>query len=272
MIARWLIVQYRLPTLFPFTVLDYSESGAVTRGDLVEFLSDKLVEGLVNTEWVYRLLEQADLGKLLRYLRDRVTDRKLPTMIGDFGEILVAQLLAEMDEYVIPIPKLRFREKRNWPMRLTDVLAVKRDEGGRLAEVCLCEVKTRTRWRTDCELVGADGCKELEKEGTAQLPEIVSFVADKLVLLGDVELADALEELLLSANPFSIPRRFILALLFDERAWREVVLERLEGEPITSRDFSARIIRIANLRALIDASYAWVIGKYSGSTSIPGES
>ena len=263
MISQWLTLNPRNPNPYDFTVVDISDTNATDRDHLIDYLADRLVEGLVPPERLEDILRKAGLDKLLALLRNRVVERKVSVLIGDFGEIIVAEMLKELDGYLIPIAKLRFREKRNWPMRLTDVLGIKHD-GQQLIELCLCEVKTRTTWNRDCEQVGLAAYRELEKEESQRIPEIVEFVADKLRLIQNYELAHIMDTLLLSDNPADFPRSCVLVLLFDNDIWREAVLVNIASAPVTVNHFSAKVVRVPQLRHLIDSSYSRVTEKRDG--------
>ncbi len=263
MISRWLSHDARSPNDYNFVVIDVLDGKPIDPSELVDYLSTRLVDGLVSPERLSLILERAGLAKLLAVLRDRVVNRRLSVLIGDFGEIVAAEMLKEFDQYVIPIAKLRFREKRNWPMRLTDVFGFKHD-GGHITELCLCEAKTRTRWNVECEEVGLEACRELEKEAMQRIPEIVEFVGDKLLLEGNFELVDLLDSFLLADDPGQFPRHCTVVLLFDSGIWQETVLARIADEDISLPDLSVKAVRVAQLRHLIDGSYARVVEKYHG--------
>jgi hypothetical protein len=268
MLAKWLTLVSRNPSPHGFEVIDVIDQGIVDHDQLIDHLAVKLVEGLISTERLEEILNKAGLDKLLAVLRDRVVDRKLATLIGDFGEILVAQMIEEIDGYRIPIAKLRFREKRNWSMRLTDVFGIK-CEGQQLSELCLCEVKTRTTWNKDCEQVGVDGAVSLKNDAAQRIPEIIDFVADKLRLTHNFDLANVLDTFLLSDDPASFPRRYLLVLIFDQKIWREIVLANMAGSVDGLASFSVRVTQIPELRILIDESYAHVLDQYDGRIPVP---
>ena len=268
MITQWLSSSPRGDNPHSFMVVDIFDTNTVDMDHLVDYLSDRLVGGLVEPERLEQILQKAGLDKLLDQLRSRVVVRKFPVLVGDFGEILLAEILKELDGYTIPIAKLRFREKRNWPMRLTDVLAIKHD-GQQLIELCLCEVKTRTAWNKKCEQVGLDAYKELENEAAQRIPEIVDFVVDKLRLMQNYDLADVIDTFLLSDDPAAFPRTCIVALLFDSDIWNETVLTNIVSAPVKLDHFSTKVVRISQLRKLIDSSYSRVTEKHDGQSPVP---
>ena len=97
----------------------------VARGsDLVDACSELLFDGLLEVDYVKHLLEAHGLNALESYLDNRGFAKKLNLRVGDFGEVVSASVIAEAETLVVPIKKLRYRERFDWPMRLTDGFCV----------------------------------------------------------------------------------------------------------------------------------------------------
>jgi len=61
-----------------------------------------------------------------RFLQARAGTR-MPVRRGDFGEAVAAQYLKEVEQYHIPVPKLRFKMAANQTLPGTDCIAFKLD-------------------------------------------------------------------------------------------------------------------------------------------------
>ena len=80
----------------------------------------------------YQLLIQDAEDNGLHILKDYLERHVLPgeknviVRVGNFGEVVAIAFLIEFENFWFPIDKLRFREKKDWAMRLTDLCFIKR--------------------------------------------------------------------------------------------------------------------------------------------------
>lgn len=123
---------------------------------------------------------------------------KLPTTksirSGDLGEILATEYIAAATLYSAPIKRLRWKDHRNMAMRGDDVIALMRDPiTGRL-HFLKAEAKSRANLAGGVVTEARIG---LDKEGGLPSAHSLEFIADRLMELGDVELADAIDDALL---------------------------------------------------------------------------
>jgi hypothetical protein len=263
LITNWLIAKNRNPNTYSFTIVELDELQSYDRQNIINYLADLLTISLVNPERLEDIFRQAGLEQTIEFLKMNIVDRKIPILIGDFGEIIGSEVINHFDNYYIPIPKLWFREKNNWPMRLTDILGIKM-KGNKIIDFCLCEVKTRTVWNKKCETIGLDAYKELESESKKRIPEIFEFEANALHNIKNYKLASIFDYYLYSAGLMNISRCYVAILLFDKRYWKEIVLDNLESAPVILDKFHTKLIRISDLRKLIDDGYRRVIEKING--------
>lgn len=212
---------------------------------------------MIRDEYVILLKDAEEVG--LDILKDYVEREVLPardrieTRIGNFGEILAARFLVEFEHFWFPIYKLRFREKKDWAIRLTDVCVVRVDDVPRPL-VCYGEVKTKS---AGCNLeLATEGHDSLAKDDALTDPEILRFICTLLYETGRQEEGQFLSGIRLGALQYD--RRHDLFLVHHLLGWNEEVLDRLEARELDERlvDFSVRVFLVAELRAVIDAAYA----------------
>ena len=253
MLTSWLETAVRTDTTLPFQVLDVREL-PVERSLLVQTLAKELLVAHKDPAHLQRVAARAGLPRVRQYLASEVFPTRRNVRIGDFGEVLGAAILRERDGLYLPIFKLRYREKRDWPMRLTDLLALQRDHAHGFTAIRFGEVKTRTA--ADVQ-AACKGHESLASELATERPEIIAFVINRLFDQGRLEEADALEELLASGGS-GIPRHHDVILLFERAAWNEEGLRRLAALPLRLPNLRVQVILIDRLSPLVDECYRHV--------------
>jgi hypothetical protein len=185
---------------------------------------------------------------------------KVITRIGNFGEVVAALFLVRFEGFWFPIYKLRYREKKDWASRLTDLCLIKLVDGQKPL-VCYSEVKTHSS-RCDKGL-GIQGHDSLSKDDALNNPEILRFISTRLYDSGQFAEADFISDLRLGRVQYN--RRHDLYLIHDSATWSEEILERLHGHELDGSlvDFSVRVFLIRELRGLIDDTYecSWMAAK-----------
>ena len=154
--------------------------------------------------------------------------RGIPARRGFFGEVLSSVLLRELNDYVVPVLRLRFAPHPDITPACADILAVRLDSAGKINEVCLVEVKLRTGRDRAVALVAAN---QLKKEADFDLPLSYTFTVQRLYEAGDPLFRPFARFLASrSANPDLQTAR--LFLVFDPSHWGEDCLEDLEAAEI----------------------------------------
>ena len=101
-----------------------------------------LLSGLANVTHLKGILQRAGLTAAADYFEAHVASSE-NVRIGDFGEVVAGHLLQTEEQLAKPIEKLRYRESRDWPMKLTDVFCVRID-GDRIVGFVFGEAKAGT--------------------------------------------------------------------------------------------------------------------------------
>ena len=216
-----------------------------------EFYGGLLYEGLLEVGYVEGLLDRFGQRGVRAYLSSRGFVGKLSTRVGDFGEVLAGALLQNEESLEQPIPKLRYREKATWNMRLTDVFALGIVDD-RIESFCFASVKSGTT--TPDPKVGVSGYAQLREDAQVEYPEIFWFVSEQLYRQSRFEEVTRLDDALLSVQP--LPKRYRLILVFDSERWREEVLTLLdEGFEDGLLDFKTYLLTCPAMRDVVEVSY-----------------
>lgn len=260
MLKNWLLPKPRIPSPYKFSVVDIYEQKkaddqtASTLGNylLLSHGNPKMIE-----EEIKLLVEDTtilNLNILKEYLEKEILPKKkkISTRIGNFGEILAANLLIEFEDFQLPIFKLRLREKLDWAIRLTDICLVK-DHNKETPTICYGEAKTKSD-KADLD-IGIKGHTSISTEDALENIEVLSFICRWLYESEKTEEARFYSKIKLGKTTYN--KRFDLFIIHNEATWKEDVLERLNNIEIDNRltEFSVKVIHIYDLRALIDLSY-----------------
>jgi hypothetical protein len=265
MISSWITCKGLVSDRYQFPVRSFGVSYSPPQ-EVISDLANELVSAHSNPQMVKDELNilskaagQLDLDIIKAYVEDEILPSKdsVITRIGNFGEIIAAKLLIERDGYWFPIYKLRFREKQNWAMRLTDLFLIK-SENSCAPVICFGEVKTRSS-TYDREL-GIKGHDSLAKDDALDdSPEILKFVCRMLYEANKYEEARFISDLRCGVK--SYVRKHTLFILHEASTWDDEIIDRLDGHTIDPRlvDFTVNVLQISELRHLIDTCYlqAW---------------
>ncbi len=249
-VKEWLKIDERNPNPYSFKIKDAIEN-SVDKDSVVRFCGGELINSVRNLRFLECVLKNNDLNALSEYVKNNVFALEgSPTWVGDFGEVLCASILRDCDKHIIPIYKLRGREKQNWSMRLTDILTYKNEKDTLI--INFSEVKTRTK-NKECNAPKA--YKKLQDEMKDSKPEIIDFIARKLYDEGKFEEAKLFLDVYL--GKIKTVKYSILFLVYEKQLWDEKILTGLNDifENSDKRIFEVRIIRILDLIELIQNSY-----------------
>ncbi len=263
MLSNWLNPQVRSPRVYKFPVTDVTELVAPDE-EIMDYLALALLLAHGNPQQIrdqYKLLlkdaEDNTLNILKKYLEDHVFpgEKRISVRVGNFGEVLASAFLMNFENFWFPIYKLRFREKKDWAIRLTDLCLIKRLDGANPL-VCYGEVKTISgECNKDIAIDGHTSLVAGEAKDVLSAPEILHFIST--ILYETYRLAEGRFISAIITDNIKYDKRHDLFIIHSREKWTEEILDRLEGHPLDERlvDFSTKIVLIAQLRQLIDTVY-----------------
>ena len=223
--------------------------------DLERTVGNFLLDGLADAEQLRGILHRVGLAAAAQHFDAHVASRE-NVRIGDFGEVVAGHLLEAEEKVVRLIEKLRHRESPDWPMKLTDVFAVT-VENERIVGFLFGEAKAGTT--SPNTTLGQTAYGRVQQDIEDEEPQILFFTLDRLLDTNDQESYLRLEEAMHRSPP--VPRASRLIFVFDERVWREEILEALQddldsGDLGLEEDFKCYVLTRDGLREVIAASYA----------------
>ena len=235
----------------PFNLTRVSITGG---SETAETLGKFLLRGLTDTGHLGDLMARHGYEHAAEYIKTRRSPTKLNIQVAHFGEVVAGHLLEEEEGLIRPIEKLRYTFNHEWSPHLTDIFAVL-VEDDEITTFTYCEVKAGTT-RPDAD-VGADGYKDLLKVWRQKTPEILHFTAERLWDSQRFDEYDRLDRAMSSAT--SVPQMLRLALVFDEVAWSDSVIDAVEDVVLQDAppddSFVCYLVTRAGLRALVQDSF-----------------
>jgi hypothetical protein len=141
-------------------------------------------------EHVARILERLGKSAAAAFIRAKLPVNK-SIRSGDLGEILATEYIAEQTPYAVPIKRLRWKDHRNMAMRGEDVIAIRRDTGSGRLRFLKSEAKSRVNLAAS---VVAEARAALDKDNGLPSAHALSFVAERLIEIGQPDLADAIDD------------------------------------------------------------------------------
>ena len=108
---------------------------------------------------------------------------------GDFGEILATEYINERTDFHAPIKRLRWKDKRDMPMRGDDVIGLSVGRDG--APLLFLKTEAKSRASLNQPTV-TDAREALDYENGLPSSHALTFVAERLLELGNEKLSDAI--------------------------------------------------------------------------------
>ncbi|MFM0227611.1 Hachiman antiphage defense system protein HamA [Paraburkholderia dipogonis] len=127
---------------------------------------------------------------------------------GDLGEIYATEWIDAHSGYRAPIKRLRWKDHRNMAMRGDDVIGILQDAQTQRLHFLKTEAKSRAALTAQ---VLTDARAALDKDGGLPSAHALSFISARLLELGNLPLADAVDDALLKHG---IPAQNVRHLLF----------------------------------------------------------
>lgn len=153
------------------------------------------------------------LARLGKPAAAALIEEKLPTTkqirSGDLGEIYATEWIdAHSGGYNAPIKRLRWKDHRNMAMRGEDVIGILQDPQTERLFFLKTEAKSRAVLTAQ---VLTDARAGLDKDGGLPSAHALSFISARLLELGNLPIADAIDDALLKHG---IPAASVRHLLF----------------------------------------------------------
>jgi hypothetical protein len=222
--------------------------------DIGQHLSHLVREARFDAGFLASMAEQLGWSRVRDDIITRAMSGNATAKRGEFGEVLVSGILEEFDGYIVPVRKMRFKITPGQSLPATDMLGLALNTDGNISEVLYVESKLRT---TRDDMVAVDGYKQLQNDYSSKLPDMLTFVANRLYEWNH-PLYESFRDYMGDRLDNRDKDGFCLSLCFDTDEWQERALVNLEDYGISDPTPRVFVIRLSNLRALTDEVFAGV--------------
>jgi hypothetical protein len=229
---------------YMFVVSDVQALAARTA--LVSALAELMARNKCDPAVTADLLRSAGWDVALAPLRaGRISVRR-----GDFAEVLAAESAESFDGLLVPVRKLRYQIDPNQTLPGNDVVGLVMSEAGVVDDLEFIESKYRTTPSLD---IAVDAHEQLAEDRDTGYATTINFMAHRLREL-DPELYELFIDFLRDRGIREA--RHTVALCFDQSAWDERILERLDELDEHLPVLWVRKFPLDDAVALIDDVYA----------------
>ena len=170
-----------------------------------------------------------------------------------WGEIVSGEILNVFRKHLIPVYKLRYKEKKDQAMRgAADVLTYYFDESSLI--ISFTEVKTKA----SIEGVSAYK-KEMQKAENGLLgnnvdePEIIEYMCKRLHDEKKFDLLQIFDDAF--NNPKSYKKEFHIFMIMEKDRWSELIIDFFKEKSTELPNLTINIVLINSLNELIDETY-----------------
>jgi|GEM_PF-6725624 hypothetical protein len=250
----------------PFPVIEMHENDiSDSKEDLIREITHKLLLHLEDLDSLKASYSYEPPHLLEEHIQNHViaTDSHqigLITRQGDWAEILSAEILEKMRNYILPIYKLRWKDSKDQAMRgKADVIVCQVSPE---FTIVFTEVKSKIRYTPPSRVkeLCKGVCKSLSTIQEAENPEIVNYVWDKLRFVNDGEADYDLLSLFDKAKkyPNTYSKDYQVFYVFQTEHWRDEFLEIIDLLKPKLPKLTVNIVFIDSLEDWIRETYSLV--------------
>ncbi len=231
------------------SILEFEESpnGILST---TELMAKILVVELCNPSALDDAYQEGGRAAVTQLLRARLPDASNPRK-ACFGEVVVARIMSDLGNYIVPVKKLRYRPIADDTPHGTDVVALKLERNS-ITHVCYLEAKLRTEKELD---IGVEAYKQVKRTYEERFAEALAFILERLYESGN-QLFEPLLHYMINPNARGVVEEFGIGLVLDSLEWDKRILERIDGVVDTNlpRTFVV-LLKLDSLAALVDDAF-----------------
>ena len=245
-VADWLKPFPRSASTFSFEVIDLKETPVVPSS---HELADLLAESYWGKDYLASLADRYGFEAVRDKFLSSRTGARLHIRRGDLGEAVTVDYLKNVDGYLVPVMKLRYKIGTNQTLPGTDCVALKLSNSS-LVEVVFVESKLRTSLDLS---VAVSGSRQLKQDADNATPEILTFIARQMRATNN-PLTVLVEEYLFQRD--TELDKYLLMLIHETRTWDERILKNLEDEELGLAPLHVYVATISGLKELSDKAFS----------------
>ncbi|MBF4468613.1 MAG: DUF1837 domain-containing protein [Methanobrevibacter arboriphilus] len=253
MIGNWLSETKRVKSKYKkFNIYDLTEDENKRDENLEKYLAEQMFIHLGYPNKMKRIYGNQDSS----ILKEHIYKKYLPPEGANlkqstWAEIVAADILEKIKSHILPIYKLRFRDKNNMAMRgEADIVSCKIE--GEKPTLIFTEVKSRRTYKKKVGVEAYEGVVKNNKEN----PDIVNFVSNCLERENNYEFMELFDNALL--DPKSYNKDFEIFIVIEKDVYKPDILDALHEEDINLPNLNLNLLLIDSMKDLFENTYKQV--------------
>lgn len=239
---------------------EFQEKFEIT-AEIKKDISRRVLLGLKTPDYLKFRFNNLSSEKIRKDLKESILPEKKAKFNPQksmWGEIISAEILNEFREHLIPIYKLRYKEKQNQAMRGTDVVTCYLDDDPLI--IAFTEVKTKGNiakngfYEYKKEMRNAE--KELLKDNIEK-PEILEHIHEILYNENKNELLPIFDDAI--KKPNSYKKEFHIFMIMEKNRWGEQIIDFFKENITPLPNLTINIVLINSLNELINETYEIIL-------------
>lgn len=176
-----------------------------------------------------------------------------------WGEVISAEILNVFRKHIIPVYKLRYKEKKDQAMRgEADVITCYLDDSPLI--IAFTEVKTKGDIKKNGFSEYKDDMKKAEKgllKNNVEKPEILEYIYKRLFDEKKYDLLQKFDDAI--KKPHSYKKEFHIFMVMEKNRWTEQIIDFFKKESTELPNLTIDIVLINSLNDLIDETYKIIV-------------
>lgn len=224
-------------------------------------ISKRVLLGLENPKYLQFRFNNLNSGEIRKYLINHILPDKnvrFSPRKSKWGEIISAEILTVFRKHLIPIYRLRYKEKKDQAMRgEADVVTCYLDDDPLI--IAFTEVKTKSDIKGNIN----EYKKEMQNAETGLLknnvekPEVLEYICKRLFDEKKYSLLQKFDEAF--NNPYSYKKEFHIFMIMEKSRWGEQIIDFFKETPTELPNLTIDIVLINSLDDLIDETYEIIL-------------
>lgn len=245
-VVYWLTPTSRLQAAKRFAVRDY-EASEQANETVVSELTERMRFHLDDPDIIDDAIAALGAEEARKFFAD-ATPSLRRVRRGHFGELLAVEMKVLIDQYHLPVIKLRFAIG-NGTLHGIDGVVLQVDDSGEVREMHFIESKFRS---TSYKDIAVDAEAQLRADMAAKYPAIIKFIITEMRKSNHPLYAAVWRYLSQFRDP-GAENTFSISLCVEKATWRENALAELDTRPPkVLSPLEVSVFRIPSLTDLVD--------------------
>lgn len=224
-------------------------------------IAKRVLLGLKSQEYLKFRFNSLSSEEIQKYLINSILPNKnipFSPQKSMWGEIISAEILNVFREHLIPIYKLRYKEKKDQAMRGHADVVTYLDKNPLI--IAFTEVKTKGNVKKKSSAYYEEEMEKAENgllKNNVDNPEILEYICERLFDEKDFSLLQKFDYAF--KNPKTYKKEFHIFMIIEKNRWSEEIIDFFKEKSTELPNLTLNIVLINSLNELIDETYEIIL-------------